>query len=388
MSNLKCNYYPNVDADLYIRTGFRISRKLILWIYESHLFRKVYVDNCLICDKHQLDDGVGKNSVQFIQSLRSLPLFLRQIGNFILDFVSIQRLQSIIRSNHNNSNYTHLFVGTFGLSVPFIAKLILKMGSPLIISVVEEGTVNYLLSVEDLCVEYVKQGWGSYYSWLSILFRIDKAFCLKMAKSVSAVYLYSPESYRHDDNVVLCHLPQITHDNPVRSLCTVEVDSAILAEYHDRKWCYVLQDSSPRLGELIETILNILGSSNVVFREHPWFSVLRTLSPPINMGGAYVDNNSSKFTFESLFSEINSNNFALITTDSSATMIPKYMYNKEPFVIYLYHISQNRSDDAISSTDLMIASFIDLYSDNSKIYVPKSMDELVHALKEISIKLK
>lgn len=383
MYNLKYMLYSNIESDLYIATGHRISPELIQSVYDAGIFRKIYVDNHLLTEKklqNQTKDIVYSSNSSIINTF---PEAIITIGRIIYNIFSNIHLKDIINSNNKQSKYNHIFIGTFGGSTPIIVKTILKINPSLKISIVEEGTVNYQRSLNELAQEYTLVGMKDAYYWLSKVFGVNRYFCLNMVKLVNTIYLYSPDSYNFRDCRSICKLPPINADNPTYSLLTSENTKLVISEYHNREFCYLLQDSSPCLNILLETILETIKPSNIIFREHPWHPVLKEIDDSIDLREAYIDTSAQIVSFESIINQLSTNQFVLITTDSSASLTPKYMFNKEPYIIYLYKLTNNRSKKDIENRDELICSLNRMYINKDRILIPQTIQELEICLQYI-----
>ena len=116
-------------------------------------------------------------------------------------------------------------------------------------------------------------------------------------------------------------------------------------------------------------------------------SLLKDLRGEVNLEYVYIDSSSNRVPFESLLADIDTENFILITTDSSATLTPKYMFDKEPYVIYLYHITQNRLESDIQNRDQLVQNLKNMYKNKEKIFVPNTLEELRDILILLSKKI-
>ena len=65
-----------------------------------------------------------------------------------------------------------------------------------------------------------------------------------------------------------------------------------------------------------------------------------------------------------------------ITDYSTASMTPKMLYNKEPIVIFLREIVINGHQRGNGEIDRLIYRFREIYKDKSRVYIPKTINEL------------
>lgn len=386
MYNLKSAYCKNIQSDIYIQTGNRISLEIIRKIYLSNLFERIYVDNKLIHTEDELeslDEDIKKNKA-IKQPLTLLPKPIKWIGALCLSIKRNWTLTKVIQQRDKQVNYDRIFVGTCGMSSLYIIKEITKRRKNRVpISFVEEGVLNYQWSVKDVCLENARPKLNSMTYWVNKIFGITEKYCNYLVTSVDGIYLYSPSSYIFNDDVNVYRLPSITPENPTKDLLQSKSYDTVLEQYSERTCCYLMQDPTPMLGKVIQTIVSTINPMKIVFREHPWHPLLKNLSGEGNLEYVYIDSSSNTVPFEALLADLDTDNFILITTDSSATLTPKYMFDKEPYVIYLYHLTQNRTDSDILNRDKLVQNLESLYQNKGRIFVPKSIAELRESISMI-----
>lgn len=357
MCNLKYAYCKNIQSDVYIQTGNRISLEIIRKIYRLNIFDRIYVDNQLIHTEDELD-SLGteiKRNRAIKQPFTHLPKPMKWIGALCLSIKKNRTLTKVIQQRDIQVNYNRIFVGTCGMSSLYIIKEVTKRRKDTVpISFVEEGVLNYQWSVKDVCLEYTHLKPNSVTYWVNKIFGITEKYCKDLVTSVNGIYLYSPSSYIFNDDVNVYRLPSITPKNPTKDLLQSKSYDTVLEQYSEKTCCYLMQDPTPMLEKVIQTIVSTINPMKIVFREHPWHPLLKDLRGEVNLEYVYIDSSSNRVPFESLLADIDTENFILITTDSSATLTPKYMFDKEPYVIYLYHLTQNRTDSDILNRDKLV----------------------------------
>ena len=72
----------------------------------------------------------------------------------------------------------------------------------------------------------------------------------------------------------------------------------------------------------------------------------------------------------------------LITINSSAAFSPFKLYNIEPYVIFIYKVVGLRSEE-LRVSESIVESLKSAYSDQSKIFVPNTEEELIEILSKI-----
>ena len=86
------------------------------------------------------------------------------------------------------------------------------------------------------------------------------------------------------------------------------------------------------------------------------------------------------YLLEALYASLTLNEKVLITRDSSSVMYPKYMFGKEPTVIFTYRLYEDYYRQNSDMLDGLSRNLRSIYSDDSKIFVPKTPGELKEIL--------
>ena len=86
------------------------------------------------------------------------------------------------------------------------------------------------------------------------------------------------------------------------------------------------------------------------------------------------------YLFESLYISLDLDKKVLITDGSAAVLHPKYIFNKEPYIIFTYRLMSKVKNNLKKRyyEDLYVA-----YADNTKLYVPENLDEFKNVIFEI-----
>ena len=87
--------------------------------------------------------------------------------------------------------------------------------------------------------------------------------------------------------------------------------------------------------------------------------------------------------FEIICANSDINSKVLISAGSSAVLMPKILFDSEPVVILLHHITGNRLGDA-DKREKMINHVKELYKDKSKFIVPETIDEFKEIIKKLN----
>ena len=134
---------------------------------------------------------------------------------------------------------------------------------------------------------------------------------------------------------------------------------------------------SERQNAIANMAADIFGENDLAVKMHP-----RSLIDPYD---ERIPRYRAKCPFEVLMSTMNMQDKVLISMFSTACMNPKLMLDVEPVVIFTLKLSGMEqffllNDDTLASIERFRAT----YRDQSRIYVPETMEELQAILKDLT----
>lgn len=89
-----------------------------------------------------------------------------------------------------------------------------------------------------------------------------------------------------------------------------------------------------------------------------------------------------KWNWELLISKADIDNLVLFGTYSTAQLVPKFIYDKEPTVVFTHYLSDFISEENRKMYDQLIAELKNSYRNPQKVVIVKSQEELLALLKE------
>lgn len=114
---------------------------------------------------------------------------------------------------------------------------------------------------------------------------------------------------------------------------------------------------------------------NITIRIHPRDKIKRT-NQNINISKANL--------WELVCANEVNKNHILISYCSTAQIIPKIMFNKEPYIIFLYKlIYKELSDKLKTKFNSIVDKVTDIYNEKNKVIIPKSQQELIEIINKL-----
>lgn len=194
-----------------------------------------------------------------------------------------------------------------------------------------------------------------------------------------AVYLNNPEAYSISYISNVKKLPKLDPKN-VAFPYLLKVFSVAESGKYRNKAVFLTQPNDFKFsiyGEIIQRIIMLLRESiSVIVRVHPRENV-----EDYQKFGVDIDDDS---LWElSCMTEITSNS-VLIGIYSSSQIMPKILFNKEPYLIFLYKVFKKMyTVEQFKMIADIVEDIVAKYSDNQKIYIPDNLDELSLVIKKL-----
>lgn len=213
-----------------------------------------------------------------------------------------------------------------------------------------------------------------------MLFLHKYVFRGRLIHSFAKLYLNCPEFYKGELKNIICKMPEIQPSGEVCDTLFRIFQYKKNDLYNEHEVVFLTQlFASHYKNETEKKILDLLQelySDRFLVRIHP----RQKLS---DYDKFYVDQINNMWELECL-EQIKDNN-VLISVYSTAQVFPKLLFNKEPYVIFLYKlmfddVSDNRY---CKEADSLIPSLVDVYKHKDRIFVPTTFDELVMILNSL-----
>ena len=376
MINVKNSFFPNILADLYVIDHGRISENLIQNIVDEKIFDCVYY---IIHHPH----SKLRKSVFRLPGILRKPILSVFIG---FNYLQYQRFFH----KQNEVMYSVLFMPGFWTDAGYFANHYYRYNPKLSIYFVEEGTVNYTAGIYNLC--YIL---NSFHPVVRLLWKFTNggnkiSDFKKLISHVNGMYLYVPENHQqHNDMEKLLLLPSISKDSSTHRLLTKSTSEMVLARYNSCNVIYFMQNQNQDIiqytifGEYMQEITS-LSSVRLLIKQHPDYSVSCSCFNDLNN---YLHDNAvidcDDYLLEGIYAKIDLDSKILITRDSSSVMYPKYMFSKEPIVIFTYKLYSDYYSENSKKLDGLMHDLSRTYADKSKIYAPQSIDDLVYLISKL-----
>lgn len=353
--NLIETKFSNSIVDLYILDEGRISEEMIDNVKGLLLFHTIYHI------KKSITTIPNNYKNKSIRNGRIL------IGAMIY-YISLRKL--II-----NQHYTHIITYSFWMYANLFVINCYQNNHNIIISLIEEGVGSYYLSKNQLCSSFT---FKNIINNLPI-FRLLR----KCIINVDCLYLYETDKYVDNEHLHTKKLGKIINKN-LKSfqLLSRLADTPTQLLYNSAKIYFILgieytdKKTKTIFEECVNVVANLFKEENIIIKNHPG-SLLDSRS----LLKCTYDNNDNniiidaKNTFlEALFLSVNMTEKILISHSSSTLMYPKYMFNKEPFIIYTYNMyggSQVSKKICTQYSNDLESS----YSNKNRIFTPSTLDE-------------
>lgn len=364
--NVKVTSYPKNDADLVIFMSNRISFPLLTIISDMHIFK-----NIILIPSLDSRDTTFTGRFKKIKFIESYGIATQELNN---------QLQDKIPCNLNN--YSTIFVDALNLSVLVLLNILSKTSS-FNISIIEEGAgVAYSSKNQLYCNNPVEN--ILYYITCAITRQLPHK--KRFIKKINELYLYNTEAQctKSEFGLDIIQIPLINNsDNITYKVLKKLAESIDVSEYSTRKAYYftsvtsIVENSYDALFQDVDSIVSTIPMKEVIIKDHPRAKlsdddVYSQYKPDI-----YID--SRNYLLESIFVTSNLDDKILISESSSLLLQPKYMFGKEPYIIFTAKL-HNRLTPVIEKmiTDLRLR-----YQDPTKIYLPDTYNQLQMIISDI-----
>ncbi len=371
--NLKTSLHSEFTVDLYIVDNGRISEILVDSVRDEDIFRKIQVI------RHTPFSSFSKKYVH-------LPKYLRQTITFLFTILNYLRYNIAYSVNSKSRFYQKILLSGFWMDGAYFVKLASQMNKSISVSLIEEGTSNYTLSLDKLCSTSINPHTISKYLWFIFTHGRMVEDLQFFEKSVESSYLYVPEHYQSAKTVPIYKLPRISpvYDNKLLKILYTSISQETVTQYSRYQFYYLLQNQSKFSNQYrcFRIYLHEIMASteSLILKKHPEHDVNGYDYVNLESKYPHLVIDEENYLLEALYASIILDEKVLITRDSSSVLYPKYMFGKEPTVIFTYRLYENYYYQNTEMLDALSRNLQSIYSDKSKIFVPKTVDELKEIL--------
>jgi len=361
--NAKITHYPNEKALLYIATSDRISETLVNAISHLNVF-----------DSVQCISTIDTKKVTKINNY-----YLSQAYSALSLFKSYSAISRKLKKEQIFNECTELIVVGFADIGRIFASVYLTLHPTGKLAVIDEGS-GVLYKNKEASLIHSKSGHV-----------FGKLLCIcglsisdrEIYEHLEKIYVYKDHLYKYKGELQPIALPGLRKENTdvLASLLELESKNTDVSVYKERKYIYfvsavgsLLSNNSNEKYEverkIIDNLISSIPSNQLIIKEHPRFAnAENTLASYISNNEIFIDQNN--YLFESVYPQIGIESKVLITNHSATVLHPKYMFGLEPYVIFTYKLFENPE-----KWDLFALDLISEYTNESKIFVPNSFEEL------------
>ena len=333
--------------------------KVDLFVLDIACDMRPVIEKCR--EESQIDD------VYFLDDICKRP---SRIGT-IYDHVHLTGKQRKFLNVIRDKEYTDLFSTWVGSPATWIFTKIKKRNPKLHLHFYEEGTGVYLRKI---CLDY---------HGIKFLYKILGYFC--ESDYIEDIYMYAPQLAQITSDVCLKSIG-CANQNDIENFAYLKKDIIPYSEkvlFLENNF-YSLPEYNVNEEQLLDIISKIISKEQIKVRLHP-----RTRENNYTTLGYSVDGNKS-VPWENIvgFKDV-IGDLILISTISTAVFTPKLIYGYEPRVVLLGNLIDNERELFSASGQFwsekfrnLAFNFSELYSDQSRISIPGSVEELLDVLKK------
>ena len=349
--------------------------------------------NCINFTWHNVENSRNNADLYIHKQFEAYPEIVKSIEDLHI-FRSVIPCTLPIKNNENK--IVHVFRRCFDLFFPKVAvckwcneKTVAYKNYDVILA---SGPLPFVIALKDLNknakVWFYDDGSGSYHG--DIINTFNKSFRPLLYKLTGkGVQTIVPERL-YVNNVNMC---QATIAAEVMALPEYDVNEtdfifalnkvfACSKKNNYEKIVYLsqpLENIAPKPGEVFLTnVLRVLKHyiNHVTVRPHPREAYRE-------YGGLQVDRSQQMWELKCI--ENIDEKQVLIGIFSTAQLVPKLFFEKEPYLIFLHHIYRKTTNANlnIENIDALIHNIADHYRTAKKIFIPESIEEFAEILNQI-----
>lgn len=366
LANAKINLYPEEKADIYIRFGAHMSQELIDEIKGLNIFEHVFCIDPINIDNAKLPMGV-------LRGLRLL--FLKKAYTEAYDRLLDVLCPGVV--------YDRAIVSWFYAENVFLLQYWQRNSPNMKITFIEEGTGSYCYERKDFDFP------NSLISDRKVRFRrylAEYTLSKRLGKRVEDIIFYQPDFCRPDLPYKRVKLPSVTKETqPVMYdalyNAVSELDDKHFEEYMKRHVVYLSTYSVEgavfdRVSvRILHTLAQTCGEDQVIAKIHTGNTHHRNHFAASFEDRIFVDRD--RYLLEGLYLHLPKlENKIFVSCVSTASITPKFLFEKEPYIIFTYKLYDTYKQCGVERDDWMVESVRASYKDKRRVMVPTSIYEL------------
>lgn len=342
--NIKLNQHEDEEADIYILNHFDNAKKIVDNLEDKSIFSSVNYIDC----------------INFTKSFSSNKIIrFYEKANVYLNYRNITEKYF----NFKNKFYDEIYLTYPDVIIQLAIKTLSEQNDKLKINLYEDGTGGYT---------------GFNPSIFKKLFNLIFGFD-KVIDEYHSINVFQPELYSGNakkNNIKINKIPKINAESK-KIKCLINDVFNYKNNYDISEKIIFLEqplDFVDGLNNDLKNIANEILSKDYIIKLHP-----RTNVNNFNDFNLYQDNS---IPWEVITLNSNLKDKVLISYYSTACVSPKIIFDQEPIIIFLYNI-QGLNDILTYETKKFIKKFQVLYEDQSKIFIPNTIEELKRIISKI-----
>lgn len=342
--NIACNLHKNDILHIYVGLQFKDSEKIVERVKDEQIFDNVYLF---------YPASIAKS---FLRKVKNVPEIIhpkKRIGTMLKD-------DNVLFENTYDVIY---------MSVPVaFAKAMIGCNEQAEVVYYDDGTGSYSGDIAD--------GLSSFYKGIYVILRHSMKFLYP-----SKLYVNNKELCKSTTAPVIKQLPKLQDMDETFWGVIKRVFAYKEEELYDKhKFVYLMQPyeekNTEKYDELEKEIESIIcqTNENCIVRVHPRQKDKR-------ISGMHMDTSGNMW--ELLCADKITDEHILLGICSTAQIVPKMLFDKEPYLIFIYHLFGDvYTAEKIKAWDEIVKSIRGVYSKPDKIYVPESMEALKEYLEK------
>lgn len=369
--NVKLIYFPEEEADLYIRFVNGTDKNLVHFLMDKNIFSNVFCIDIPDISYDGYDGIIGLISkIKRLRILLTGKLCMKYISNY-LDILPSPKIYEILIVMHLDAHAV------------YYANYFKNNNKRLKIQFIEEGSASYLREKKHMTssiraeMSYLRY-FGRLLGELPYFFNIKR--CI-----TSTLYVYYPEAY--DCSLGFC--PQKIYMHPITKEFVHELyelmDPVLSIPYRNRPIYYIANPKSfveptyDMAYRIIDTIRNVVKTRQIAIKTHSNASTDNKLhfgDPYKKKDGAFID--QEVYIFEFLLAGLGElvSKKIIVSRGSSVAMYAKLMSEQEPYIILTFRLFTWYGRHGDKRGDQYAAMLKKIYQDSSRIMIPNTLGDL------------
>ena len=373
--NVKEQYYPDTGADLFVRYVNGTMVELVEWVRNTGVFDNVFTINFPVISTKA--EGLGR--VKLLRALSQGIKYQRFVSRYLNTMVPGKKYD-VLLTLHMDSHCV------------YFADYFHRNNKKLSIEFFEDGTASYLRSRKFIALRPIRMQLG-FKAYIAKCF-YQMPIRIRLRSVISRVlYIYAPEQYDLKKGFRPKKLEIGKTGREILTQIADAIDPTLRMRYEKRPIYYIANAKSrgePTYDDaykILDCIIESVGRDKLIIKTHSSASTENKLGFASQFEKvAYVDRNV--YLLEGLLSGITDiENKVIIARATTAMILPKLWFNKEPYIILTLRLFPYYGQYGDPGGDEYIEMLRSMYSDPSRIMVPNTLGDLRIMLMQLRMRV-